>query len=111
MLYLPAELYIIKDNFNDVLEYTIQGYTARRRKFEIFIGIHQNKKSLRRSSITPLEVYCKDFVNIYDEKVSFLLLEDSVRLIYFFTTRGFWFMEFIFSGRLRHDKLSASQSV
>ena len=54
---------------------TILRYTNQSRKFEKFINIPQNTKSLRRSSITPLEVFCKDFVDISYQNASFRILE------------------------------------
>ena len=43
-----------------------------------------------RSSSTPREVFCKDFVDISHENASFLILEDSLwlQLIYFLTTNA-----------------------
>ena len=48
--------------------------------------------------ITPLEVFCKDFVDINNENASFLILEDSLwlQLIYFLKTIAFWFVKCIF---------------
>ena len=37
-------------------------------------------KSIRKNSISPLEVFCKDFVDISCENASFRILEDSIWL-------------------------------
>ena len=65
--------------------------TARRRKFEKFTNIHEHTKFLRMSPITPLEVFCKDFIDIIYENTSFHILEEFIRLqyVYFLTKASF----------------------
>ena len=66
---------------------TTLGFTVQSRKFEKFLNIRWNAKSLK-SFVTPLELFCKDFVDISYENASFRILEDSVWLqfIYVFLT-------------------------
>ena len=54
----------------------------------------------------PLEVLCKDFVDISYENASFGILEHSLwlQLIYFLTTIAFWLMKYLF--RFDGNKLS-----
>ena len=51
-----------------------------------------------RSSIAPLEVLRKDFVDISYENASFYILEGSLwlKLIYFLTTAVFWLVKYFF---------------
>ena len=56
---------------------------------------------MRRSSITSLQVFCKDFVEVSNENASFTVLlttEDSIRLqlIYLSTRIAFWLVKYIF---------------
>ena len=48
--------------------------------------------------LLPLEVFCKDFVNISYENASFGILKGSIwlQLIYFLTAIAFWPMKYIF---------------
>ena len=96
-LSLPAGSCIMKMHYS--LCITILGCTAQRIKFEKFINIHLKTKSLSRSSITSLEVFCKDFVDISHGNVSFCMLEDSIWLQfnYFVTIIAFWFVKYLFA--------------
>ena len=78
--------------------YTMLGYTAQSRKFENFIYFTWNIKSLRRSFVIPLEVFCKEFLDISNENTSFLMLEDLMwlQLMYFLTMIAFWLVKLIF---------------
>ena len=53
---------------------------------------------MRRSSTTPREIFCNDFVNICNENALFLLVEESVwlQLINFLTIIAFWFVKCLF---------------
>ena len=48
--------------------------------------------------LLPLELFCKDFVNISYENTSFSIPEESIWLkpIYFLTTIAFWLMKYLF---------------
>ena len=58
------------------------GFTVLSRKFEKFINIHWNTKSLRRSSMTLHKVFCKDYANISYQNASFLILEHSAAYLF-----------------------------
>ena len=90
ILSLPAESYIMKVHCSWCI--TTLGFTAQSRKFDKFINIHWNTKSLRRSFVTPLELFYRDFVDISYENASFRILETFVwlQLIYFSTTIVFF---------------------
>ena len=53
---------------------------------------------MRRSSITPFEVFRKGFVNIKYDNVSFFIVEDAIwlRLIYFLMMIGFRLVKCLF---------------
>ena len=71
-------------------------------------------KYLKRSSITPFEVFYKDLIDVNYENASFLLREGSkqLQLIFFLTTIILWFViKCLFPGRQGHYQLTASQSV
>ena len=53
---------------------------------------------MRRSSITPFEVFRKGFVNIKYDNVSFFIVEDAIwlHLIYFLMMIGFRLVKCLF---------------
>ena len=55
-------------------------------------------KIICKRLLLPLELFCKDFVDISYENVSFSILEESIWLktIYFLTTIAFWLMKYLF---------------
>ena len=85
------------------------GYTAQRRKFEKFINIHENNKSLRKSPISLLEVFCKDFVDISYENTSFHILEDFIWLQFIYFLTAVTVCEISFSDQWTYSKLTTSE--
>ena len=105
-LHLSNESYIMKMHFSWCI--TILVYTAQSRKFEKFINIHLNTNSLGRTSLTPPEVFCKDFIDISYENGSFCILEDSATYLSLnYNCILVW--EISFSDRWEHSKLTTSE--
>ena len=78
--------------------FTTLVFTAQSGKFEKFVNIRWNTKSSRRSFITALELFCKNFVDISYKNALLHILEDSVwlQLVYFLTTIVFFFVKYLF---------------
>ena len=55
-------------------------------------------KIICKRLLLPLELFCKEFVDISCENASFSIPEESIwlKLIYFFTTIAFWLMKYLF---------------
>ena len=68
-------------------------------------------KNICERLLLPLEVLCKDFVNITYENASFCVLEDSkwLQLIYFLTTIAFWCVKYLF--RINGDKSTIMENL
>ena len=96
ILSLPAESYIMKVHCSWCI--TTLVLNAQSRKLKKFINMHWSTKPLRRGFITPLELFCRDFVDISYENASFRIIEDIVWLqhIYFVTTIVFLSVKYIF---------------
>ena len=96
ILSLPAESHIMKVHCSWCI--TTLVLNAQSRKLKKFINMHWSTKPLRRGFITPLELFCRDFVDISYENASFRIIEDIVWLqhIYFVTTIVFLSVKYIF---------------
>ena len=55
-------------------------------------------KIICKRLLLPLELFCKDFVDISYENASFSISEESIWLkpIYFLTAIAFWLMKYLF---------------